>query len=192
MIQRRFHTCEAAAALCCLFMVSCSSLPHRFDGRADGREARARRVQSEIAKIRDLDPVQPVLAYLGPPETTSDAVVRLYVANVLNLPVEIVGFDVHGATVLPAGREWLHDGSTEVLSGTGEGVVLRGFDRERSPAFDYVRFDVPLTEIHRRDSELDFMQPLDMQVITRIVGLERTQLTLAQEGYPEAHVGGER
>jgi hypothetical protein len=52
-------------------------------------------------------------------------------------------------------------------------------------------FDLPLVEIHRLDSELDFMQPLDVQVITRVLGLSSTQMTLAQEGYPDTFVVGE-
>jgi hypothetical protein len=139
---------------------------------------------------RSLSPVQPVLAYLGPPDMSSDGIVRVYVGNVLNLPVEIVGFDIHGATVLPAKREWLQDESTELLTGSADQIVLWAFAPAQVPVIRYVRFDVPLVEIHRVDAETDFVQALDVQVITRILGLPTTQMTLAQEGYPDAFVAG--
>ncbi|HUT18897.1 MAG TPA: CotH kinase family protein [Anaerolineae bacterium] len=139
---------------------------------------------------RSLNPVQPVLAYLGPAEMSSDGIVRVYVGNVLNLPVEIVGFDIHGATVLPANGEWLQDEPTGLLTGSADQIVLRAFAPAQVPVIRYVRFDVPLAEIHRVDAELDLMQALDVQVITRILGLSTTQMTLAQEGYPDAFVAG--
>ena len=54
----------------------------------------------------------------------------------------------------------------------------------------YARFDIPLAEIHRLDNELDFVQELDIQVATRILGLSTTQLTLARHGYPDILVVG--
>jgi hypothetical protein len=69
-------------------------------------------------------------------------------------------------------------------------VVLWTFDPAQVPVIRYAAFDIPLSEIHRLDSELDFMQPLDVQVITRILGLSATQMTLAQEGVPDVFVGG--
>jgi hypothetical protein len=139
---------------------------------------------------RSLNPVQPVLAYLGPPETSSEGIVRLYVGNVLNLPIEIVGFDIHGATVLPANREWVPGDPMELLAGAADHIVLRAFAPAQVQPVRYVRFDLPLTEIHRLDAELDWMQPLEVQVITRIWGLSTTQMTLAQEGYPGVLVTG--
>jgi hypothetical protein len=58
------------------------------------------------------------------------------------------------------------------------------------PVIRYAAFDVPLAEIHRLDSELDFMQPVDVQVVTRVLGLSTTQMTLAQEGVPDVFVVG--
>ena len=139
---------------------------------------------------RSLNPVQPVLAYLGPAKESSDGVIRVYVGNVLNLPVEIVGFDVHGATVLPPDREWLQETSTGLLTYAADRMILRAFSPAQAPVVRYARFDIPLAEIHRRDSELDFTQPVDVQVITRIPGLSNTQMTLAQEGVPEPFARG--
>jgi len=139
---------------------------------------------------RSLNPVQPVFAYLGSPELSSEGIVRVYVGNVLNLPVELVGFDIHGATVLPPNREWLQYESAELLTDSADLVVLRAFDPAQVPVIRYVTFDLPLAEIHRLDSELDFMRPLDVQVITRVPGLSTTQMTLAQEGVPDTFVVG--
>ncbi len=133
---------------------------------------------------RSLNPVQPVFAHLGSPTLATSGTLRVEVANVLNLPVELVGFDIHGATFLPANPQWLQNGSAELLVGSEEdGVILRALDTTRAPVIQYVRFDIPLIEIHRRDNELDFMQEIDVQVATRILGLSNTQFTLAQRGH---------
>ena len=144
---------------------------------------------------RSLDPVQPVFAYLGPPELATEGIMRMDVANVLNLPVEIVGFDINGATFIPADRRWLHDESAELLAdhtgGVGEaGVVLRAFDATRVPVVRYAHFEIPLAKVQRLDSEIDFMQELNVQVATRIVGLSTTHLTLAAHGYPDLFATG--
>ena len=139
---------------------------------------------------RSLSPVQPVFTYLGSPELSSEGIVRVYVGNVLNLSVEIVGFDIQGATVLTPNREWLQDESAELLIGSDDQVVLRAFDPAQVPVIRYAAFDVPLAEIHRLDSELDFTQPVDVQVVTRVLGLSTTQMTLAQEGVPDVFVVG--
>ena len=143
---------------------------------------------------RSLNPVRPVFAYLGSPTLSMSGTLRVEVANVLNLPVEIVGFDIHGATVLPPDRRWLQVESDELLVPADHvdweqsGVVLRAFDTSRAPTIRYARFDIPLAEIHRLDNELDFMQELDVQVITRILGLSATHMTLARHGYPDIFV----
>jgi hypothetical protein len=141
---------------------------------------------------RSLDPVQPVFAYLGSPTLAMSGTLRIEVANVLNLPVEIVGFDIHGATFLPPNRQWLQTESDELLAshmeGDPDGVVLRAFDTAEAAVLRYARFDIPLTEIHRLDNELEFMQELDVQVATRILGLSTTHMTLARHGYPDIFV----
>ncbi|HEY73850.1 MAG: hypothetical protein DRJ03_13520 [Chloroflexi bacterium] len=134
---------------------------------------------------RSLSPVQPVFAHLGSPTLTMSGTIRVAVANVLNLPVEIVGFDIGGATFLPANRAWLQDGAAELLLDDTGSVTLRALDAERVPVLRYVYFDLPLVEIHRLDNELDFMQEVDIQVVTQIPGLSNTHLTLARQGYPD-------
>ncbi len=150
-------------------------------GESPWDELRAR--QEQMA--RSLDPVQPVFAYLGSPTLTMSGTIRVAVANVLNLPVEIVGFDIGGATFLPANREWLQDGVAELLLDDTDPTILRALDAARPPVLRYVYFDLPLTEIHRLDNELDFMQEVDIQVATQIPGLSTTHLTLARQGYPD-------
>ena len=47
----------------------------------------------QVLLQQSLSPDQPVFAYLGPPELSIEAIIQVDVANVLNLPVEILGFD---------------------------------------------------------------------------------------------------
>lgn len=139
--------------------------------------------QRQEAMRRSLNPVQPVFAYLGPPALASQAVIQVDVANILNLPLEIVGFDIGGATFLEADAAWIQGDAVDLLVQNGDGrLILRG--REASPALRYVRFHLPLVEIQRHDSELDYLQAAEIMVATRIVGRQQPQLTPAREGYP--------
>jgi hypothetical protein len=145
---------------------------------------------------RSLDPVQPVFVYMGSPSLTMSGTVRIDVGSTLNLPVEVVGFDINGATFLPADRKWLQSGSTnsnrqaELLTDDTSQVVLRAFNASQIPVIRYAHFDIPLTEIQRQDSELDDMHELSIQVATRVVGLAATHLTRAREGYPDVFLVG--
>ena len=139
---------------------------------------------------RSLDPVQPVFAYLRSPTLAISGTLRVDVANVLNLPIEVVGFDVNGATYLPANRGWLLGESAELLTNDADRVILRAFDATRTPVIRYAHFDIPLAEIERLDDELDFMQEPDIQVATRVLGLSTTHLTPARHGYPDVFTVG--
>jgi hypothetical protein len=147
---------------------------------------RLRHRQEQIR--RSLNPVQPVFAYLGSPTLAMSGTLRVDVGNVLNLPVEIVGFDINGATFLPANHQWLRSESAELLSDSPDKLVLYAFDAAQAPVIRYAHFDIPLAEIHRLDSELDFMQEPDIQVATRILGLPTTHLTSARHGYPDVFI----
>jgi hypothetical protein len=140
---------------------------------------------------RSLDPVRPVFAYLGAPTLAMSGTLRVDVGNVLNLPVEVVGFDVGGATFLPADRRWLQGGSAGLLAKRAEGVVLLPLDTTRAPVVRYVRFDIPLAEIQRLDDDLDFMEEVEVQVATRVLGLSTTHLTRAREGSPDLVIVGD-
>lgn len=132
-----------------------------------------------------LDPVQPIFAYMGSPDQSMSGTLGIDVGNILNLPVEIVGFDINGATFLPAEREGLSDESVELLTDHTDAIILRALDVTQPPVIRYVHFDIHLADIQRLDSEIDFMQELEIRVVTRILGLSTTHLTRAQYGYPD-------
>ncbi len=129
---------------------------------------------------RSLNPVQPVSAYLGPATTSISGTLHIEVRNLLNLPVEIVGFDIDGATFLDVDRRWVSEDSVDLLLDTVDArVVLPAVDTRPTPVIRYVRIEIPLTEIHRQDKETDFIHDADIQVATRILGLSSTQFTPA-------------
>jgi hypothetical protein len=134
---------------------------------------------------RSLSPLQPVFVYLGPPTLAQEGIIRVDVANVLNLPLQILGFDIDGATFLEVDPEWIENGQDELISGQNGAVLLRATANVQSPTVGYVRFHIPLTEIIAQDDELDFVHELDIQVATRILGLDDVQLTSARPGYPD-------
>jgi hypothetical protein len=142
------------------------------------------RRRQELIRL-SLDPVQPVFAYLGAPDLTRKGLMRIDVANVLNLPVEILYLDINGATNLSVDRRWLHEDSLSLSTGDGDGFVLRAHDTAQAPITHYATFLIPLTEILRQDDEFDFMQEVNVRVVTRILGLSNEQATSAQPGYPD-------
>ena len=135
---------------------------------------------------RSLSPVQPVFAYLGPPTTAQDGIIQIDVANVLNLPIEILGFDIDGATFLEIDPAWIVGDPAGLAVDEKGRVILAPFAGDQSPVVQYVRFHLPLKTIIAQDKELDFLQDLDIQVATQIVGLENPQLTSARPGYAAA------
>lgn len=137
---------------------------------------------------RSLNPTQPVFAYLGSPDLSTEGIIRVEVGNVLNLPVEITGFDINGATFLPANRQWLPETADELLVEQPNSIALQAFNARQSPIIRYARFDIPLTEIYEVDKELDFMEEIDIQVVTRILGQNTTHMTLARPGYPDIYI----
>jgi hypothetical protein len=140
--------------------------------------------QRQLQMQSSLNPVQQVFAYLGSPALAMSATIQIDVANVLNLPVEILGFDVGGATFLEADPEWVQNNPDDLLMLQNERVILRASVNGNSGALGYVRFHLPLTEIMKLDRELDTMREPGIQVATRILGLDQTELTVARPGYP--------
>ncbi|MCI0396739.1 MAG: CotH kinase family protein [Chloroflexi bacterium] len=134
---------------------------------------------------RSLNPLQPVFAYLGSPTLAMSATIQVDVANVLNLPVEVVGFDIGGATFLEANPAWIVGDASALLIPDNDRIILRAPGGSATPTLRFVRFHLPLIEIQRLDSELDYIQPFDILVATRVIGQDEPQLTLAREGYPE-------
>jgi hypothetical protein len=132
---------------------------------------------------RSLDPVQPVFAYLeayNPTESPGGyAALRIHVGNVVNLPVEVLGFEINGATFVPADPEWVQGNA--LVQGMG-GIVLGS--PARFPAVEYTQFSIPLSTIHRIDREIDFDRELEIDVATRIVSGSASQLTPVRYGLP--------
>lgn len=142
---------------------------------------------------RSLNPAQPVLAYLGPPALSMEGIIQVDVANILNLPVEIVGFDFDGVAFLEANREWLQ--GEPVLLDTGL-IILPSYATSYSTSADgvtapltYTRFHIPLTKIIEQNSEIDFNHEITVNLISRLVGQENTILVPARAGYPPPLIG---
>jgi hypothetical protein len=132
---------------------------------------------------RSLNPIQPVFAYLGPPTMSISATIQIDVANVINLPVEVIGFDINGTTFLEADPAWLRtEEGADLVSVHGNQIILSATG---SDLIRYVRFHLPITQIIRVDQETDFMHPIEINVATRILGLDGHQFTLAREGAPD-------
>ena len=138
---------------------------------------------------RSLRPLQPLFAYLGPPTLAQEGIIQIDIANVINLPVEIIGFDIDGATFLEADPSWIQSGQEDLIENDEGEIILRAHANIQSPAVRYVRFHLPVSEILRQDDELDFMRELDIQVASRIVGLDNVQMTSARPGYPDPLAG---
>lgn len=151
------------------------------NGQPQPWEALARR-QEQLRQ--SLSPDQPIFAYLGSPELSIDAIIQVDVANVLNLPVEILGFDIDGATFLEADAAWLQDDWQPLLLEDPERIILKPVDADTA-VLRYARFHLPLTQIIAQDSELDFNHQITISVATRLWGLDESQLTPARPGYPD-------
>ena len=148
-------------------------------------------LRSRQEQIRfSLDATPHVFAYLGSSELSIDGILRIDIGNVLNLPVEVIGFDIHGATFLPVDRQWLHAESRGLLVDTADHVILPASGAGQTPVVRCARFDIPLAEIHQLDKELEFDRPLIVQVATSILGLETSQQTPARPGYPDILILG--
>lgn len=131
---------------------------------------------------QSLDPIQPVFAYLGDANASVSATIEIDVASVINLPIEVVGFDINGTTFLEADPAWLRtDPDPDLVTLRGNQIVLPA-GSSHTPR--YVRFHVPITEIVRLDAESLFFRPTDVRVDTRILGLDGHQLTPARQGAP--------
>lgn len=125
---------------------------------------------------------QPVFAYLGPPELSQQAIIQVDVANITNLPVEIVGFQIgedHFFELDPTWRQELP--ATPVLELDGRLVLPAGV----TPLAQYTRFHLSLITIQAQAPQLDFLQEIDLRIVTRLWGLDETQMTPARAGYPE-------
>jgi hypothetical protein len=151
--------------------------------RALGREGRnltppwetLRARQGDL--LRSLDPAAPVVAYLDAASTEDRGALRIYVGNALNVPVEVLGFDVNATTFVPVDGAWLHPTSTGLLVPDVEGIVLAAPHPTQLPAIDYARFDVPLSAIAALDREIDLNRALEVRVTTQTAAGAPARLT---------------
>ena len=145
--------------------------------------------QRQDEMSRSLRPLQPLFAYLGPPTLAQEGIIQIDVANVLNLPLEIIGFDIDGATFLEVDPSWIQNEQEDLINNDDGKIILRAHANTQAPLVSYVRFHLPVSEILRWDDELDFMRELDIQVASRLVGLDDVQMTSARPGYPDPIAG---
>ncbi|MEZ4646723.1 MAG: hypothetical protein R3E31_29020 [Chloroflexota bacterium] len=130
--------------------------------------------QRQTQLQQSLAPSQPILAYF---DNTHADTLQINLASVYNLPLQLIGFDIGGATFLQANPAWIQGDTSALLPGTEGAVILR------PPATDtvyFVQFQIPILEIQRLDSELDGLTGIEINIATQIVGLPNVQLTPAR------------
>lgn len=130
-----------------------------------------------------LRPTQPVIAQLGSPALAQDAIIRVHIANTLNFPLEILGFDIDGATFLDSNPAWLIDGESHVEI-VDDRMILKPVAAD-SAGLRFVTIDLPVTQIIAQDQELNFLNEIQIQIATSVLGVEDTQLTPASPGILE-------
>jgi hypothetical protein len=153
--------------------------------RALAREMDTSPVWDELAARQELlqlslHPAQPIIAQLGSPTRAQEAIIQVNVANAINLPLEILGFDIDGATFLPVNPEWIVAGEAYQQSADGR-IILDPIPGEAT-GLRFVTFDLPVTEIIRLDDELDFLNEIEIQIATSVPGIEDQQLTPSSPG----------
>ena len=134
---------------------------------------------------RSLSPVQPLFGYLSPTSLSANGFIQADVANILNLPVEVVGFDIDGATFLEVRPDMIQGDPGELLISAEDGSVVLRSASNRQPALRFVRFHLSLAEIQLLDDELGYQEELNIYIATRIPGQEGTQLTLLRPGFAD-------
>jgi len=132
--------------------------------------------ERQAMQRQSLNPGQPILAYERSSAEMDRGTLRIDIANAINLPVEILGFDLAGATFLDADQVQVASTSTEVLEGFGDGIVLRAAALAGPSTLRFTQFGLPLDRIHSVDSEADFSQGLDTRVAVRLLGMEDIHL----------------
>jgi len=125
---------------------------------------------------QSLNPAHPILAYERSSAETDRGVLRIDIAIAINLPVEILGFDIAGATFLEVDQVQVASASTGILDGFGDGIVLRAAALAGPSTLRFTQFGLPLDRIYEMDSEADFSQDLDIRVAVRLLGTEEIHL----------------
>jgi hypothetical protein len=126
-----------------------------------------------------LDPHQMVYAYVQrPPENcepqtencASEEMLKIDVGNLLELPVEIVGFEMNGISS-PSSSDWVTSDITDLIvpadARNPDALVLRPLDPQ-STHLSYVQLQVPITALtSTQDTH-------ELSIVTRLWGLTTT------------------
>lgn len=128
----------------------------------------ALRQRQELLR-RTLEPVEPVLAYLGPPSATAEGVVEIALANRLAVPLELLGVQFGESLFLPMDGAWVQEG--EVVGENGR-FLLSATPPDSFPRYYQLR--IPLTAL--QNANLDDLRSFDVLVVTRLVGMENGRL----------------
>ena len=129
---------------------------------------------------RSLNPIEPVLANLGPESLSMEGIIEVDVTNIVNLPIELVGFDINGELFLPADPIWWVNRPASYQAGA---IILPTFsaaNNESISAPQSATFQIPLAAIITQNEEIDFNQQVTISVVTKLVGQENTVLTEAR------------
>lgn len=118
-----------------------------------------------------LEPVEPVLTYLGPPSATAEGVVEIELANRLTVPLELLGFQFGASLFLPLEEGWVQEG--EVVGENGR-FLLHATSPNSPPR--YLRVRIPLTALQNANPPLDDLRSFDLFVVARLVGMENGRL----------------
>ena len=129
--------------------------------------------------LGSLTPARPVFAYLAEPTKGTFGVLRVGIANVTRLPLEIQGFDINGLLFIDMDPGWQLDGQALRLASM-DGVVLQAYSAD--DGIRYAHFDIPLTAT--LDDRIDPNEGLDVSVVARVAGAEDNSLTPVPVGLP--------
>ena len=135
-----------------------------------------------------LQPAQPLLAHLDSPSLLQEAIIQVKVANTLNMPVEILGFNMDGATFLEVDPAWVADGEEQIIYEDGK-VILQPLETVGPFGLRFVTLNLPVVAIVAQDQELDFLGKLDIEIAARILGLDKIQMIPVRESLPAAGDG---
>jgi hypothetical protein len=124
-----------------------------------------------------LNPYQTVYAYVQ--RSAQGSLTLIDVGNLLDLPLEIVGFEVDG-TLLPTSRDWIDPESAELLvpapAEDPNALILQPLAPDAT-FMPYVHLQIP-------QSALPVSQTEDLRIVTQLWGLNEQHTDTVLPGYP--------
>ncbi len=139
-----------------------------------------RRRQDLIRQV--LNPYQMVYAYVQRPAPGPTATLHIDVGNLLDLPVEIVGFAVEDE-LLPARTDWCASESADLVAPATANLVLQPLDSQAT-YMPYVHLRIPRAAITKSCvSTAGGADVPEFGIITRIWGLTTTHTQPVAPGY---------